>query len=211
MMEYLGLIAESAAIYIFLTVGLRLMGKKEFGQINVFDIVVFLMIAQLMSLSLTTDHLSLGHAIASSLTLMIADVLVSQISLKNKKLRDIFEGKPTYIIKHGKIDYEAMKKLRYNFDDLVLQTRGNSISSPSEIEFAILETNGDLSVIRKKDSIVKIPEPIILEGKIMHDALEELGYDEEWLLKSLANQGVTSIDNILLCIAEKERLFLLEK
>lgn len=209
-MEELMVVLKSLFCYVYLIILLRLLGKKEFSQLNIFDFVVFLVLADLMAIAFEKGE-GLLHAIIATSTLALADYLCSFVSLKNKKLRDILEGTPSYIITRGKINYQKMRKLKYTTDALVQHLRQKGVSSISEVAFAILETNGQLSIIKRQDNQVLYPDPVIMDGKIMHDALQHLGYDEAWLLKRLKAQGHPNYDNIFYCVVEKDRLFFLEK
>lgn len=209
-MEYLVAIVKSLFCYGYLIVLLRLLGKKEFSQLNIFDFVVFLVLADLMAIAFETGQGLLNAIIATS-TLALADYICSIISLKNKKMRDILEGTPSYIITRGKINYEKMKALKYTTDALAQHLRQKGVSSVSEVAFAILETNGQLSVIKRQDNQVLYPEPVIMDGKIMEDALKNLGYDESWLRKKIKLQGDPKIEDIVYCVVEKDRLYFLEK
>lgn len=209
-MEYIQIALKSLFCYLYLIVLLRLLGKKEFSQLNIFDFVVFLLLADLMAITFENGA-GLMHAIIATSVLVLTDYLCSTIAMKSKKIRDIIEGTPTYIISKGKIDYQKMHALQYNVDSLVQHLRQQGISSVSEVDYAILETNGQLSVIKGKDNLVQFPDPVIMDGKIMKDALSQLGYDESWLLKKLKEQGHPEYQNILYCVVEKNRLFFLEK
>lgn len=209
-MDYLLVALKSLFCYVYLIVLLRLLGKKEFSQLNIFDFVVFLLLADLMAITFENGE-GLDHAIIATTVLAVTDYLCSFISLKSKKLRDILEGTPCYIITRGKIDYEKMKKLQYTVDSLAQHLRQQGISSVSEVAFAILETNGQLSVIKRQDNKVLHPDPVIMDGKIMHDALSHMGYDEAWLLKKLKEQGHPNYHDLIYCVVEKNRLFFLEK
>ena len=161
----------SIFIYIYLTILLRLIGKKEFSQLNVFDFVVFLIISEIMTMSLETHDLSIFDSVIATITLIVLDRLESMITIRSKKIRDLLEGTPCYIIYHGKIQYEHMKKLRYSIDDLCHHLRVSNIDSVSKVDCAILETNGSLSVIEKDKSITVIPDALISDGAINEEAL----------------------------------------
>lgn len=209
-MEYLGIFFKSLFCYVYLIILLRILGKKEFSQLNIFDFVVFLVLADLMAIAFENGQ-GLIPAIIATSTLALADYLCSWVSLKNKKLRDLLEGTPTYIITRGKLNYEKMRSLKYTTDALAQHLRQKGISSISEVAFAILETNGQLSIIKRQDNQVLFPDPVIMDGKIMHDALYQMGYDDAWLKKRLKAQGHPAYENILYCVVEKDRLYFLEK
>ena len=188
----------SLCIYIYLSVLLRIFGKKEFSQLNVFDFVVFLIIAEIMTDTVGNKDFTFFHGVIATITLIVVDRLVSMITMKSKRLRDIFEGRPTYIIFKGKLDQEKMKKQRYTVDDLSHHLRVNDIDSISKVEFALLETNGSLSIISKDECVVE-------------NNLKLLNRDLNWLKKELKKQHIDHIEDVFYCILEKDRLLVIKK
>lgn len=186
-------------------------GKKEFSQLNVFDFVVFLIIAEIMTDTIGNSDFTFYHGVVATVTLIVVDRLVSMITMKSKKLRDIFEGRPTYIIFKGKLDQEIMKKQRYTVDDLSHHLRVNDIDSISKVEFALLETNGSLSIIPKDQCVVELPDALICDGIIDEDNLKLLNRDINWLKKELKKQGVDKIEDVFYCVPEKGHLLVIKK
>ena len=201
----------SIFMYIYLTVLLRLFGKKEFSQLNVFDFVVFLVISEITTMSLETQDLSVLDSVIATLTLIILDRIESFITMRSKKLRDFFEGRPCYIIYRGKIQYQNMKKLRYSIDDLCHHLRVSDIDSVSKVDFAILETNGSLSVIPKQESQTLLPDALISDGCINQEALQILNKDEAWLKNELKKKHISHIEDVLYCVLEKKGLYVIKK
>lgn len=201
----------SVFIYIYLTILLRLFGKKEFSQLNVFDFVVFLIISEIMTMSLDTKDLTIIDSVIATITLIILDRIESFLTIHSKKLRDIFEGRPCYIIFHGKIQYDAMKKLRYSIDDLCHHLRVHNIDSVSKVDYAVLETNGSLSIIEKQESITDLPDALISDGNINEEALQLLGKDKNWLMKELKKHHVGHIEDVMYCVLEKKGLYIIKK
>lgn len=200
----------SVFMYIYLTVLLRLFGKKEFSQLNVFDFVVFLVISEITTMSLETQDLSVLDSVIATLTLIILDRIESFITMRSKKLRDFFEGRPCYIIYRGKIQYQNMKKLRYSIDDLCHHLRVSDIDSVSKVDFAILETNGSLSVIPKQESQTLLPDALISDGCINQEALQILNKDEAWLKNELKKKHISYIEDVLYCVLEKKDLYVIK-
>lgn len=201
----------SIFIYIYLTVLLRFIGKKEFSQLNVFDFVVFLIISEIMTMSLENHDLTVIDSVIATLTLIFLDRIESMITIRSKKIRDLLEGTPCYIIYHGKIQYEHMKKLRYSIDDLCHHLRVSNIDSVSKVDCAILETNGSLSVIKKEESITVIPDALISDGAINEEALQMLNKDRSWLIEKLKAKGIDDYHCVLYCILEKNGLYIIKK
>lgn len=198
-------------IYIYLTILLRLFGKKEFSQLNVFDFVVFLIISEIMTMSLDTKDLTIIDSVIATITLIILDRIESLMTIHSKKIRDLFEGRPCYIILNGKIQYKNMKKLRYSIDDLCHHLRVNNIDSVSKVDYAVLETNGSLSIIEKDKSITSLPDALISDGAINEEALKLINRDESWLNKELKKHHISSYEDVLYCVLEKTGLYIIKK
>ena len=197
--------------YFYLIVLLRLLGKKEFSQLNIFDFVVFVLIADLIVMAFDKDQSRLLESIVATSVLVFADSTCSYIALKNKKARKILEGEPTFIVTKGKLNYENMKKCKYSMDSLSQHLRQQSVSSVSEIEYAILEPNGHLSLLKKIENKVLYPDYVINDGVIMHDVLAKINRNEDWLKKQLKKLGEEKIEDIALAVPEKDGLFILKK
>ena len=132
---YIVIILKTIFLYLFIMVGFRIMGKKEVGQLNVIDLIVSILIAELAALSLETAEQSLLKSIVPITTLILIQISLSYWSLKDSKVRTILEGRPTVIIKDGKLNFSAMAKIRYSLDDLILQLREKGYQSIEEVSF----------------------------------------------------------------------------
>ena len=131
--------------------------------------------------------------------------------MRSKKLRDFFEGRPCYIIYRGKIQYQNMKKLRYSIDDLCHHLRVSDIDCVSKVDFAVLETNGSLSVITRQDSQTLLPDALISDGTINEEALQLLNKDESWLKNELKKKHISHTEDVLYCVLEKKGLYVIKK
>lgn len=212
MINYL-LVAGKTLLFLFvIIVILKIMGKREIGQLNAFDIVIFFMISELFSLSIEKPKENVMMVLLPILIIFLMQLITSFIVLKSNKLRKIIEENPSFIINNGVLDIERMKKLRYNIDNLMEQIRNNQIDSPSKVQFAILESNGELSVIEKGKEDTIIPFPVIKDGEIDNRILEILNKDKNWVLDKIKERGYESEKQIFLCMIEKgENLFIIEK
>ena len=158
------------------------MGKREVGQLGIIDLIVSVLIAELVAISLEDTTKSVWLVIIPILLLVGCQIGMSFFSLKQKSIRNVFDGKPSVIINYGKLNIKEMIKQRYNLDDLLTQLREQSIKSINEVEYAILETSGKLSVFKKGTSKKEVyPLPIIIEGQIEYDTLKLLDKDISWL------------------------------
>lgn len=147
---YFTIILKTIILYFFIIFSYRLMGKKEVGELGVIDLIFTFLIAELAAICIEESSKSILTSILPICSLVIMQISLSYISLKSEKIRDIFDGKPSMIIKKGKVNFSQMTKLRYNLTDLISQLREKGIKNIEEVDYAILENSGNLSVFEKK-------------------------------------------------------------
>ncbi len=210
-MKYSEIIITTFVSYFYLLIILRFLGKKELSQLTVLDLIVFLIMSELMTLSIGDEKLTLFHSMLAVLVIVVIDKVCSYLSLKSHSLKKILDGQPTYIIYKGVLDQEKLKKLNYSVNDLSHHLREEGVGSLSDVEFAVLETDGNLSVIEKKQSHYPIPDPLIADGEINYDVLKTLNKDEKWLLDLLMKDGIKDYKQLFYCILEDEGLYYIYK
>ncbi|EIJ79004.1 hypothetical protein PB1_15639 [Bacillus methanolicus PB1] len=209
MEEYILIIFRTLFLYGLILVIFRLMGKREIGELSILDLVVNIMVAELAVVAIENTEDPLIHTVLPMGLLMIVQFVLALLSLKSKKFRDIVDGRPTVIINRGKIDEEAMRKQRYNFDDLMLQLREKQIKNIADVEFAILEPSGNLSVFeRKDDNKVNITMPLIIDGAIQEENLRKINKTNLWLRQELRNMGYKDIKEISFCSFQDGQFFI---
>mgnify|MGYP001401756305 CR=1 FL=1 len=142
------LLFRTLLMYFFVLVMLRLMGKREIGRLSVFDLVISIMIAEIAALAIEPDR-PLLHSIAPVTLLVLTQMGLAYLSLKNRRLRLLIDGRPSVLISDGKMNRREMQKQRYTLDDLAIQLRENQIVSADDVQLAVLEPSGRLSVIPK--------------------------------------------------------------
>ena len=189
MIEYLIIMSKTALFFFILIFTMRFMGKREVGELSVFDLVVFFVISELLSISIATPEENPLQTISAIAVLVFLQKILAIIVLKSKKMRNLIDGQEVYIIKDGVIDQEAMRKNRYNIDDLMMQLRQKDIDTPSKVKYAVLETDGSLSVIEKEKNAVPFPSPVIQDGEIDEEVLNSLNITKEWLINELSKYG----------------------
>ncbi|WP_078379557.1 DUF421 domain-containing protein [Sutcliffiella halmapala] len=204
MEEYVIIIARTIFLYIVILFIFRVMGKREIGELSVLDLVVFIMIAELAVVAIENPKDELLTALLPMFILMGVQIVLAYISLKSQRIRDIIDGKPSVIINKGKIDEKAMKKQRYNFDDLLVQLREKNVKNVADVEFAILEASGKLSVFEKNQDKENNEEgtlnlPLIMDGVIQEEHLVEIGKTNLWLRQQLRGLGYKDFKNISFC------------
>lgn len=210
-MKYVEIFFECIATYFYLVFLLRYLGKKEMSKLSVSDLIVFLLISELMTISIGDDNVNFFHGALAAFVIIILDKLCSYFSMKYKPIKKILEGHPSFIVVQGKLNKEKMKALNYSVDDLCHHLREQGIGSLSEVDFAVLEADGALSVIEMNKSQVEMPESLINDGEINYEILKVMNRDEAWLKKQLHRHGVSDYRDVFYCIMEKDRLFYIKK
>jgi uncharacterized membrane protein YcaP (DUF421 family) len=189
----IGLISlKTIGCYFFLILILRIMGKREISQVSTHDIVVFLIISELFSLSLNDSSQSILKSIIPIGIIVIFQILTAFISLKSRKFRILMEGSPTFLIINGNININELKRQRYNIDDLMSQLHQNNIQSPLEVSFAFIEDNGTLCIIKKNEQIVKNPEVLIIDGEFNENYIKKYNIDISKIREILLKKGYQS-------------------
>ena len=209
-MSILSILIKTIIIYILVAIIFRILGKREVGQLGTFDLVVFILIAELVALSLEEKGHFIIH-LTPVIVLAVLQIVISKISIKSPKFRDLVDGRPTIIIKNGVINFKNMSDQRYSLDDLLLQLREKDVRNIDEIEYAILETNGKLSVFKKDDKDGGIyPLPIILDGYIQYDNLYGINKNKNWLINILDKKN-TNLNNVFYAFYKKGILYIINK
>lgn len=213
MAQHLEIIFRTLVFYGLILLIFRLMGKREIGELSILDLVVFIMIGEMAVIAIENPKTKLLHTIVPMILLAVVQITLAMISLKSKRFRDFVDGKPTIIINRGKIDEDAMRNQRYNFDDLLTQLREKDIRSITDVEFAILESSGSLSVIEKVKSSKEqskqgdITIPLILDGQIEEENLGRINKTNLWLRQELKKEGYRDIKKISFCSYENGNFF----
>ncbi|MDD4077609.1 MAG: DUF421 domain-containing protein [Bacilli bacterium] len=237
-MEWM-LLLKISVIYFFILFLLKFMGKREIGQLSLFDFVVVLLIADIAVIGVETGDVPFYMTLLSIFLIGIIQKLLAVIMLKIKFIRDFFDGKESIIMIDGKLNIKEMKKQSYNVDDLVVQMRIKNIRSLSEVRYAVLESNGEISIFKFKDfpsDEVKsktgtahnpaaktdggydiaatpaeiYPFPLIVSGKVHKGNLKLLGLSEDWLRKEFRKKGYQSEKEIYYANYENKKLFIIE-
>ncbi|WP_075876208.1 DUF421 domain-containing protein [Merdibacter massiliensis] len=208
--SYFELMVKCIIVYFVIILALRLMGKREVGELSVIDVVIYLVMSELLAISITDTKASIFRSLIPITILALMQIGISWILLKNKYIRDLFDGKAVILIENGHIDQSVMRRERYSIDDLMSQIHSKDLSSPAEVAFAILENNGTLSILPKNSCRVRYPQPLISDGKINKMALQHIGKNEEWLQQQVKRQG-TIIKDVFLCLYQKDGLFIIKR
>ncbi|MCG8499731.1 MAG: DUF421 domain-containing protein [Firmicutes bacterium] len=196
-------------LYILVITAIRIMGKRQIGELHPSELVVTIMISELAAIPMEDTGTPLINGVLPIITLIIAEITLSFITLKSETARTIISGSPSVLIENGKINEKELEKLRFNMDDLMEELRVNNCSNIADVEFAILETSGQLSVIPKsqkrpltaQDMALStqyegMPITVISDGKVNYYNLRKAGFDRKRLAKKLAKLGVKDLSDV---------------
>lgn len=215
---------RSIILYILVLVVMRLMGKREIGQLQPFELAIAIMIADLATIPMSEIGIPIINGIIPILGLLVMHLTISYINLKSVKLRGLICGKPSILIYRGKINEDIMIKERFTINELQERLRTNNISSISDVEYAILETSGQISVIEKPNKRNTKPEDfnimpeyegmsydLVIDGVIMYENLKILNKDYKWLKNQVNKFKIEPEDALLVTINGNNDIFCQEK
>ena len=211
---------RSIVLYLVVVFIMRIMGKRQIGQLQPFELVIALMISELASMPMQNTGIPLFHGIIPIITLLVLQVLISTLQLKSEIARLIFCGQPSILIEKGKINIKELRKNRINLNDLLEELRLKDYYNLDDIEYAILETRGQITIIPKseqepatrkdlniKSSQNKMPVTLILDGRINDRNLKLIEKDKSWLNEQLNKRNISSAEQIFLALLDSQGKF----
>ena len=181
--------------YLILIVLMKFMGKREIGQLSLFDLLILLTIVDIMVVGIENYEINYLYSVVPMVFMAIIQKIVALISLKKVKFRELMDGKVSIIIENGKINIKEMKKNGYNMDDLYCQLRGKDVVSPSEVSYGILETNGKLSVFLKKD-YPDMVLPLIVSGTPQEDVIKKCNLNLDMITGIVKANGYKDVKEV---------------
>ena len=215
---------RAIVLYLVVLIVMRLMGKRQIGELQPFELAISIMIADLASVPMSELGIPLSNGIIPILGLLVMDLLISWLNMKSIFVRKIVCGKPSILIYRGKIDEKTLRKERFTINELQERLRGDDIFNIADVEYAILETNGEISVITKPEKrnvtaedmninidYEGIPYDLVVEGKIMYENLNKLKKNEKWLRNKLNDLKVKPENVLIATINGKGDIFCQKK
>lgn len=203
---------------------MRLMGKRQIGELQLSELIITLMLSELASIPITDTSIPLLYAIIPIIILLSLEVIISFCVMKIPFLKSIFEGKPSIIVRHGVVKQQEMRKLRISMEELICQIRLKNISDLSQVDYVILEQNGQFSIIPKapfktptaQDLSIQgnddgISHPLIIDGRINEYHLTLAGHDHDWISKRLAEKKLGVKDVFLFAVDDMGKEFFIKK
>jgi len=209
-------------IYTVVVIVMRMMGKRQVAEMQPFELVIMIMIAELAATPMENLNIPLINGIIPIIALLFTQVLVSYMSLKSQRFSNFICGKPSILIHKGRINQSEMRRLRINIDDLLEALRNKDYFNISDVEYAILETNGQMSVIPipdKRPVVIsdlnpngnfkeeELPVTLIINGVLSDTKLRKTGYDQRWLMDQLKKQNIDNIESVFFAFLSSDRVF----
>lgn len=204
---HIGLIWKSIVLYLYIIFIYRLMGKKELGKLSVTDFVVTILMAECAVFSIVEEEISIFFSLIPITTLAFTQMILSYVSMKSDSFRKIVDGTPSVIIKNGKLIFSTMSKLRYTLDDLITGLREHGVKSVEEVNYAILERDGKLSIFPEE---IEYPMPIILDGVIQKKVLKEIGKEETWI-EEILNHKKLKLEEVFYAFYTSKKTFIITR
>ncbi|SHE35657.1 DUF421 domain-containing protein [Clostridium fallax] len=217
-------IIRTVLLYFLVVLIMRLMGKRQIGELQPYELVITMMISDLASLPMQDTRLPLLLGVIPIVTLLILKTVLSELQLKSYFARKVLDGTPCIIIKNGEINFSALKDQRINIDDLMEGLRLNGFFDVTDIQYAILENNGQLSIIPKNDSSpvtkadlkikekdAELPLVLLIDGRLSETALKSLGKNHNWFNKQLKKNNIKSKDDLFIAMINSKGEFYFQK
>lgn len=218
------ILVRTVIIYILVLFVMRFMGKREIGQMQPFELVISFMIADLASTPMAEIGIPILYGVIPIFGLLVVHTLISIINLKSIKMREIICGKPRILIYRGKIDEKALIKENFTINELQERLRVNNVNNLGDVEFAILETSGQISVVLKPEKRALRPEDfnieinyegiaydLVIDGKIMGDNLNKIGKDYNWLKQEVGKFNMKPEEALVVVLNGDQTIFCQKK
>lgn len=215
---------RSIVLYIIVLIVMRLMGKREIGQLQPFELAIAIMIADLASIPMTDIGIPISNGIIPICGLLVMHLLISYINIKSRKMRELICGKPTILMYQGRIDEQKLKKERFTINELQEKLRSSNVMDFGDVEYAILETSGDITVIQKPNKRNLIPEDLglmpdyegisynlVVDGKVISENLRMIDKDYEWLKKQVQKFNIKPEEALIVSINGRGNIFCQKK
>ncbi len=211
-------------LYLLVIFAVRMMGKRQLGDLQPTDIVATILIGNIASLPIEDTSLPMMAAVLPILTLAAFEICNSEISLRSRRIRLLFSGRPRVIIKEGVIDQKAMREIRITLDDLMENLRGEGVFDLKDVWYCVVETNGKMNVLQRfpaknltpkdmqlKGSDILPPVAVITDGKMLPEAMQFYGISPEWLKKILEYEKKKAEDIFVMTVDGNLQYLIVDK
>ena len=203
------ILIRTLIIYCLLMLTLRLMGRREIGQLDASDLVSTLLISELAAIPIDDPDIPLLNAVLPILFILCLEIILSTIKNKSAKLGRAIDGNACYIIYKGRVSQKALRENRISINELLSALRSQGAFDIGSVSYALLEQNGTISVMQKEQN--KISHPIVMDGNIMEQYLQRLGKNRQWLENEIQKRNKQTADIFLMTLGDDDEIILIEK
>lgn len=203
------ILIRTVIIYILLSFSLRIMGKRQIGELDVGELVSTLLISEIAALPIDDPDIPLLSAVIPILFILSTEIIISTLKNKSEKLKSTIEGDPTYIIYKGRVLQKALSENRISVNELLSELRVQGVGDISDVYHCIVEQNGSLSVIKKSDT--PIAHAVIIDGEVIRENLRLAGKSDKWLYSHLKKYGIDRKDIFLMTVTDNGDTKIIEK
>lgn len=203
------ILIRTVIIYILLTFALKIMGKRQIGELDVGELITTLLISELATIPIDDPDLPLLNAVLPILLIFSLEIIISSLKNRSERLKRLLESSPVYIIYKGKLSERALVENRLSLNELLCELRLLNVKDISDVEYAILEQNGKISVFQKSDGAIS--HSLIIDTIILKDNLKRLGLSEEWIKRRLKERGAKIEEVLLMTLRDDGGISLIRK
>ncbi len=220
----LTILLRTVLVYVLLVITMRLMGKRQLGELEVSELVTTLLVSEIASLPIVDKNIPLAYAIIPLVTVLTLEVALSMVLVKFPKLKNIASARPSVLIRRGKLDQKEMQRIRITLDELISEVRQAGVPSLADVDYAILEQNGKISILTRKEAQPPsakelqlrptesgIEHALIEDGRVDRYNLKLMQLDDAWLSRVLTQKGLSAEDVFFLGRDDAENLYWIEK
>lgn len=217
-------IFRTVLLYVCVITALRIMGKRQIGDLQPNELVTTILISEIATIPIQDIKQPTVNGVIAIFLLVSLEVLLSFITLKSDRIRRLVDGRPTIVIRHGRVDQAAMKRMRLTVDDLLENLRQNQVFDIGEVEYAVVETNGNMSVLLRSEhqpatakqvgvdaDDTGIPVPVVCDGKLRDEFMRSVGMTPEKLKSILDQQGISQDEVFIMTVDAKGNTVLINK
>ena len=205
----LTVLIRTLVIYVSLVLVMRLMGKRQIGELEVEELVSTLVISEVAALPIADPDIPLMNAIIPVLLIVCLEIIISYLKNKSSKLKKYVEGEPIYLVYKGKLLQSVLKENRISVNELLCEMRIQGVSSIDELDYAVLEQNGKISLFKKDDT--PLSHSVIIDGEVDLNMLRAIGHDEAWLKNKLSQSRVAEDEIFLMTVNDNDDIYIIRK
>ena len=176
------IVIRTVIVYFFTALFMRLTGKRQIGEMQVSELVTTILISEIAAVPISDPAVPLSYGVIPAVVLLTAEVILSYMTSRSASAKKLLEGTPSLVIRHGEIDLNELERLRIGPEEIIAELRAKDVKSLSDVAFAVLESNGKLSVVTEETRQTEAEHPVVIDGKVIGYAAKAAGKSERWIV-----------------------------